>query len=40
MIVGIPTFPFTGDQNSELFLNVVHLVNASVNYTSVAAQDS
>jgi hypothetical protein len=30
----------TGGQSSNLYLNVVHFFNASVNLTSVAAQDS
>jgi len=30
----------TGDQSSSLYLNVAHFFNASVNLTSVAAQDS
>ncbi len=28
------------DQNSNLYLNVVHVLNTSANYTSVAAKDS
>ncbi len=28
------------DQNSTLYLNVVHVLNTSANYTSVAAKDS
>ncbi len=30
----------SGNQDSNLYLNVVHFFNTSVNYTSVAAEDS
>ncbi len=30
----------SGGQSSNLYLNVVHFFNTSVNYTSVAAEDS
>jgi hypothetical protein len=33
-------FESSGGQKSNLYLNVVHFFNASVNYTSVAAKDS
>jgi hypothetical protein len=32
-LVGIPTFPFTGGQNYNLYLNVVHLFYTRVNLT-------